>query len=136
MPLLSQNPKAVRSRAPSARSLGRRAGALPDTTKGKRWWDMIPTLVVPFVSSLAGVLLGYLTFFHKAAIEDTERLKTIVESAVSNDEVKERTAIRVVTYLAKSNEILPTVALSILGTMARNGAGNGRFCLGNPGNRD
>ena len=108
---------------PSTRSLVRRAGVPPDAAKGKRWWDTITTLAVPFLSSLAGVFLGYLTFFHKAAIEDTERLKTIVESAVSNDEVKERTAIRVVTYLAKSNEILPTVALSILGTMARNGTG-------------
>jgi hypothetical protein len=123
MPLLPPNLKAARSRAPSTRSLVRRAGVPPDAAKGKRWWDTITTLAVPFLSSLAGVFLGYLTFFHKAAIEDTERLKTIVESAVSNDEVKERTAIRVVTYLAKSNEILPTVALSILGTMARNGTG-------------
>jgi hypothetical protein len=57
-------------------------------------------------------------------VSDTQLLTIpLVESAVSNDEVKERTAIRVVTYLVKSNEIPLTVALSILGTMVRNGTG-------------
>ena len=35
----------------------------------------------------------------------------------------ERTAVRVVSYLAKSNKISPSVALSILGTLARNEKG-------------
>ena len=43
MPLLPPNLKAARSRAPSTRSLVRRAGVPPDAAKGKRWWDTITT---------------------------------------------------------------------------------------------
>jgi hypothetical protein len=53
------------------------------------------------------------------AVEDTKQYKTIVESAVSNDEAQQRTAVRMVTYLAKSKTIEPTVGLSVLGIVAR-----------------
>jgi hypothetical protein len=79
MPLLPTSLKAARSRGPCTRSLVRGAGVAPDSAKGNGWWDAITRFALPFLSSLAGVFLGYLTFFHKAAIEDTERLKTIVE---------------------------------------------------------
>ena len=53
------------------------------------------------------------------AVEDTKQYQTIVESAVSNDEAKQRTAVRMVSYLAKSKTIEPTVGLSVLGIVAR-----------------
>ena len=40
---------------------------------------------------------------------------------MSNDVVKERTAVRLVSYLAKLNKLSPGFALSIFGSVARNG---------------
>jgi hypothetical protein len=40
---------------------------------------------------------------------------------VSNDAVKERTAVRLVSYLAKLDKLSPSFALSIFGSVARNG---------------
>jgi hypothetical protein len=45
----------------------------------------------------------------------------MVESAVSNDAVKERTAVRLVSYLTKINKLSPSFALSVFGSVARNG---------------
>jgi hypothetical protein len=45
----------------------------------------------------------------------------MIASAVGDDAVKERSAIKVVSYLAKENQLSPEFALSILGTVVRNG---------------
>jgi hypothetical protein len=44
----------------------------------------------------------------------------MIESAVSQDTAQERTAVRLASYLAKSNRLSSSFALSILGTVARN----------------
>jgi hypothetical protein len=62
-----------------------------------------------------------MTFVHQTETQETEQIQTIVESAVSNDMVKERTAIRLVSYLAKLNKLSPSFALSIFGSVARSG---------------
>jgi hypothetical protein len=62
-----------------------------------------------------------MTFLHQAQTQETEQLQAMVESAVSNDAVKERTAVRLVSYLTKINKLSPSFALSIFGSVARNG---------------
>jgi hypothetical protein len=70
--------------------------------------------------SAAGTLLAYITFVHQTETQEAEKLQTMIESAVSNDKCKERTAVRLVSYLATSNQLSTSFALSILGTVARN----------------
>jgi hypothetical protein len=108
-------------------ALSRQAQSHQESTEGSHWWQTIAasagpfvtSIVVPILSSLGGLAVGYFTFFHNAAVEDTKQYKTIVESAVSDDEAKQRTAVRMVAYLAKSKTIEPTLGLSVLGTVAR-----------------
>ncbi len=90
-------------------------------TKDKNWWEVFTSLSGPLVLSAAGTVLAYMTFAHQAETQATEQLQSLVESAVSNDAVKERTAVRLVSYLAKLNKISPSFALSIFGSVARNG---------------
>jgi hypothetical protein len=73
------------------------------------------------ILSAAGTVLAYMTFLHQAQTQETEQLQAMVESAVSNDAVKERTAVRLVSYLTKINKLSPSFALSIFGSVARNG---------------
>lgn len=121
------SPRTVPIHSLSRRSSFRQAQSRQESTKGLHWWQriaasagpLVTSFVVPIVSSLGGVAVGYFTFFHNVAIEDTKQYKTIVESAVSNDPAKQRTAVRMVTYLAKSKSIEPTVGLSVLGIVAR-----------------
>jgi DNA-directed RNA polymerase subunit F len=85
----------------------------------KKWFELFITASGPLIISAAGTLLAYLTFVHKAETKEAEKLQTIIESAVSGDSVKERTAVRLVSYLAKLNKLPSSFALSILGTIAR-----------------
>jgi hypothetical protein len=90
-------------------------------SKKKNWFEVFTTLSGPLILSAAGTVLAYITFVHQAETQETEQLQTMVESAVSNDAVKERTAVRLVSYLAKQNKLSPSFALSIFGSVARNG---------------
>ena len=89
--------------------------------KRKCWFEAFTTLSGPFILSAAGTVLAYMTFVHQTETQETEQIQTIVESAVSNDMVKERTSIRLVSYLAKLNKLSPSFALSIFGSVARSG---------------
>jgi hypothetical protein len=89
--------------------------------KKKNWFELLTTLSGPLVLSAAGTVLAYLTFLHQAQTQETEQLQAMVESAVSNDAIKERTAVRLVSYLTKINKLSPSFALSIFGSVARNG---------------
>jgi hypothetical protein len=90
-------------------------------SKTKSWFEVFTTLSGPLILSAAGTVLAYITFVHQAETQETEQLQTMVESAVSNDAVKERTAVRLVSYLAKLNKLSPSFALSIFGSVARSG---------------
>jgi hypothetical protein len=90
-------------------------------TKTRNWFDVFNSLSAPLILSAAGTALAYITFVHQAETQATEQLQSLVESAVSNDAVKERTAVRLVSYLAKLNKLSPSFALSIFGSVARNG---------------
>ena len=117
----------VPGHALSGQSSVRQAQSGQESAEGSHWWQTIvasagpfvTSIVVPIFSSLGGVAVGYFTFFYNVAVEDTKQYQTIVESAVSNDEAKQRTAVRMVSYLAKSKTIEPTVGLSVLGIVAR-----------------
>jgi hypothetical protein len=75
------------------------------------------TLVLPG----AGAALAWFTFAYQKSSQENEKLQAMVESAVSQDAAKERTAIRVVSCLAKLDKLPAPFALSVLGTVARNG---------------
>jgi hypothetical protein len=90
-------------------------------TKTKNWFEVFNSLSGPLILSAAGTVLAYITFVHQAETQATDQLQSLVESAVSNDAVKERTAVRLVSYLAKLNKLSPSFALSIFGSVARNG---------------
>jgi hypothetical protein len=88
--------------------------------KTKSWLELLSTACGPLILSAAGTVLAYITFVHQTETQEAEKLQTMIESAVSNDKAKERTAVRLVSYLAKSNQLSTSFALSILGTVARN----------------
>jgi len=88
--------------------------------KAKSWFEMFMTNSGPLILPAAGTILAYITFVHQASVQETQQLQTMVESAVSNDATKERTAVRLVSYLAKLDKISSSFALSIFGTVARN----------------
>jgi hypothetical protein len=88
--------------------------------KTKKWLELLSTACGPLILSAAGTLLAYITFVHQTETQEAEKLQAMIESAVSNDKSKERTAVRLVSYLAKSNQLSTSFALSILGTVARN----------------
>src|SRR6202035_4129904 len=73
------------------------------------------TLVLPG----AGAALAWFTFAYQKSSQENEKLQAMVESAVSQDAAKERTAIRVVSCLAKLDKLPAPFALSVLGTVAR-----------------
>jgi hypothetical protein len=73
------------------------------------------TLVIP----AAGAALAWFTFVYQKNSQENEKLQAMVESAVGQDITKERTAIRVVSCLAKLNKLPAPFALSVLGTVAR-----------------
>jgi hypothetical protein len=93
----------------------------PPPAKTKNWFEVFTSLSGPLILSAAGTVLAYVTFVHQAGVQATDQLQSLVESAVSNDVVKERTAVRLVSYLAKLDKISPSFALSIFGSVARNG---------------
>jgi hypothetical protein len=88
--------------------------------KTKKWLELVSSACGPLILSAAGTVLAYITFVHQTETQEAEKLQTMIESAVSNDKTKERTAVRLVSYLAKSNQLSTSFALSILGTVARN----------------
>jgi len=88
--------------------------------KTKKWLDLFGTASGPLILSAAGTLLAYITFIHQTETQEAEKLQSMIESAVSKDTAKERTAVRLASYLAKSNHLPSSFALSILGTVARN----------------
>src|SRR5438132_11097472 len=59
----------------------------------RNWFEILTSLSGPLVVSVAGTVLAYMTFVHQAETQETQELQTMVESAVSNDPVKERTAV-------------------------------------------
>ena len=90
--------------------------------KRRKWGDtLISAISGSIVISAATAILAYLTFFYQKETQQNEKLQAMIESAVSDNAVKERTAIQVVGYLAKENNLSPKFALSILGTVVRNG---------------
>jgi hypothetical protein len=97
-----------------------KCGSMPAHSKTKNWFEVFTTLSGPLILSAAGTVLAYITFVHQAETQETDQLQTMIESAVSNDAVKERTAIRLVSYLAKLDKLSPSFALSIFGSVARN----------------
>jgi hypothetical protein len=98
-----------------------RCGDGPFPSKTRNWFGIFNSFSGPLILSAAGTVLAYITFVHQAERQATEQLQSLVESAVSNDAVKERTAVRLVSYLAKLNKLSPSFALSIFGSVARNG---------------
>jgi hypothetical protein len=66
-------------------------------TKTKNWFEVFTSLSGPLILSAAGTVLAYITFVHQAETQATDQLQSLVESAVSNDAVKERTAVRLVS---------------------------------------
>ena len=94
-------------------------GSVAARPKAKIWFEMFTTISGPLILSAAGTVLAYVTFVHQASMQDTQQLQAMVESAVSNDTAKERTAVRLVSYLAKLDKISPGFALSIFGAVAR-----------------
>ena len=84
-----------------------KCGSTGTRSRTKNWFDTFTTLSWPLILSAAGTVLAYITFVHQAETQETEQLQTMVESAVSNDAVKERTAIRLVSYLAKLRQTFP-----------------------------
>jgi hypothetical protein len=98
-----------------------RCGDCGSHVKVKSWFEVFTSLSGPLILSAAGTVLAYVTFVHQAETQATEQLQSLVESAVSNDAVKERTAVRLVSYLTKLNKLSPSFALSIFGSVARNG---------------
>jgi hypothetical protein len=90
-------------------------------SKTKSWFEVFTSLSGPLILSAAGTVLAYITFVHQAETQATDQLQSLVESAVSNDAVKERTAVRLVSYLTKLDKLSPSFALSIFGSVARNG---------------
>ena len=90
--------------------------------KTRNWGDtLINVIPGPVVISAATAILAYWTFFCDKQTKENEKLQTMIESAVSDNAVKERTAIQIVSYLAKENKLSPKFALSVLGTVVRNG---------------
>ena len=90
--------------------------------KTRNWGDtLINVIPGPVVISAATAILAYWTFFCDKQTKENEKLQTMIESAVSDNAVKERTAIQIVSYLAKENRLSPKFALSVLGTVVRNG---------------
>lgn len=90
--------------------------------KTRNWGDtLINAIPGSIVISAATAILAYSTFFYDKQTKENEKLQAMIESAVSDNAVKERTAIQVVSYLAKENKLSPKFALSILGTVVRNG---------------
>jgi hypothetical protein len=95
-------------------------GFTPAPRKTKKWSELFFTASGPLVLSAAGTVLAYITFVHQTETQQAEKLQALIESAVSNDKAKERTAVRLASYLAKSNQLSNSFAVSILGTVARN----------------
>jgi hypothetical protein len=95
-------------------------GATRAKPKTKNWLELLSPACGPLVLSAAGTLLAYITFIHQTETQEAEKLQAMIESAVSKDTTKERTAVRLASYLAKSNRLPNSFALSILGTVARN----------------
>lgn len=87
----------------------------------KTWFEPLKTLFVGLIAAVPGTFLGLMNLANQKDTQRSEQLQTIIESAVSKDAVKERAAIRFVSSLAASNQQLAPFALSILGTVARNG---------------
>jgi RNA polymerase subunit RPABC4/transcription elongation factor Spt4 len=90
--------------------------------KPRNWVDtLIAAIPGSIIISTATAILAYLTFFYQKETQENEKLQAMIESAVSDNAAKERTAIQVVSYLAKESKLSPKFALSILGTVVRNG---------------
>jgi hypothetical protein len=100
---------------------GAECASISSRSERKNWFEVFTSLSGPLILSAAGTVLAYVTFMHQAGMQATDQLQSLVESAVSNDVVKQRTAVRLVSYLAKLNKISPSFALSIFGSVARNG---------------
>ncbi len=84
---------------------------MPTPRKTKKWPELFSAASGPLILSAAGTILAYITFVHQTETQKAEKLQALIESAVSNDKAKERTAVRLASYLAKSNQ-LPTVLRS------------------------
>jgi hypothetical protein len=95
-------------------------GFTPAPRKTKKWSELFFSASGPLILSAAGTVLAYITFVHQTETQKAEKLQALIESAVSNDKAKERTAVRLASYLAKSNQLSNSFAVSILGTVARN----------------
>jgi RNA polymerase subunit RPABC4/transcription elongation factor Spt4 len=74
------------------------------------------TLIIP----AAAAALAWFTFLYQKSRQENEKLQTMVESAVGQDVAKERTAVRVLSCLAKLDKVPAAFALSVLGAVARN----------------
>jgi hypothetical protein len=95
-----------------------------ERSKAKNWFQAFSTLSGPLIVSAVSAstaILGVMAFVHNTETEDTVKLQKMIESAVSQNAVQERAAVRTVSYLAKLNKLPPSFAVSILGTVARNG---------------
>jgi hypothetical protein len=93
----------------------------PVESKATSLRDMIHSLLIPGITALATSTVAFMTFQQKQKDEHAENVKSMIESAVSTSVENERTAIYIVTDQAKEKRIEVGFALSILGTVLRNG---------------
>jgi hypothetical protein len=111
--------KCLTSIAESAKTCSK-CGFEPGAMKEKSRLEIfVNFLSEPFVIPAATAILGYMTLLYQERSHKNEKLQTMIESAVSGDPAKQRTAVQTVTHLAKHRQIEPSFALSIFGTVVR-----------------
>jgi hypothetical protein len=93
----------------------------PVETKATSLWEKVHSFLIPGITALATSAVAIMTLSQKSEQEQAENVKSMIESAVSTSVEKERTAIYIVTDQAKDKRIPAGFALSILGTVLRNG---------------
>jgi hypothetical protein len=93
-----------------------------ECSKTNNWFQAFNTLSGPLIVSAATAIVAILVFVRDTETQETAKLHTMIESAVSENAAKELATVRIVSYLAKLNKLPPSFALSILGTVARKGA--------------
>lgn len=93
----------------------------PVESKPTSLLDKVHSLLIPGITALVTSIVACMSFQQKQKDEQAENVKSMIESAVSTSVENERSAIYIVTDQAKDNRIKVGFALSILGTVLRNG---------------
>src|SRR6478609_1495657 len=90
-------------------------------TKPTSLWDKVQSFLIPGITALATSVVAIMTVVQKTEHEQSENIKSMIESAVSTSPEKERTAVYIVTDQAKDKRVPVGFALSIFSTVLRNG---------------